>query len=416
MVSLWPFGGQDNSPGAFEKKLSSLATQILDHEERLIRLRTRGRRIKGLWTLYTLIAWVIYASILTLVVRLANANIYQIGVLAGSPFVVYVIRQSIKRYYEWRVHNVETSLETYREQQNETIEKLKAVTKYDSTQALLDKYTKTATATGAELAPPPPIPQGNGPNQPRTGSQPSTPPGTLRKRHGSAQKGHKGNAIGSSPSHQLQLEQRQNDRPGTPLLHEIPPHELPPPEAFPPGVLPPHMVMDGMPPAMGGLPMGGLPMGHFVPPPPEEPRQPQWYDRFLDVLLGEDEMSAKNRYALICANCRQVNGLAPPGTTNTEDVRYICGRCGAENGKPAVKELIGKVAEEQEEETATDAKTTRLKSKKKSKPGKGDRVVYEEEIDGSTDGEFRGSDSSGSGIEEAVVVKKKKGRPSKRKG
>ncbi|RVD85289.1 uncharacterized protein DFL_003615 [Arthrobotrys flagrans] len=413
MVSLWPFGGQDNSPDAFEKKLSSLATQILDHEKRLIRLRTRGRRIKGLWTLYTLIAWVIYTSILTLVVRLENANIYQIGVLGGSPFVVYVIRQSIKRYYEWRVHNVETSLETYREQQKETIEKLKAVTKYDSTQALLDKYTKTSTTTGAEPNSPP-IPQGNGPNQARTEPQPNTPPGTLRKRHGPAQRGQKGNTASPSPS-RLQTEQRHDDRPGTPLLHEIPPHELPPhefppPEGFAPGIFPPHM-MGGIPPVMGGIPMG-----QYMPPPPEEPRQPQWYDRFLDVLLGEDEMSAKNRYALICSNCRQVNGLAPPGTTNIEDVRYICGRCGAENGKPKVKELIGKVAEEQQQQETADAKTTRSKSKKKSKPAKGDRVVYQDGEDGTTDGEFRGSDSSGSGIEEAVVVKKRKGRPSRQKG
>ncbi|KAK6347806.1 hypothetical protein TWF718_005631 [Orbilia javanica] len=413
MVSLWPFGGQDNSPDAFEKKLSSLAAQILDHEKRLIRLRTRGRRIKGLWTLYTLIAWVIYASILTLVVRLENANIYQIGVLGGSPFVVYVIRQSIKRYYEWRVHNVDASLETYREQQKETIEKLKAVTKYDSTQALLDKYTKTATTTGAELNPPPVL-QGNGPNQARPGQQPNTPPGTLRKRHGSA---HKGNTASPSPN-RLQAERRHDDRPGTPLLNEIPPHEIlphefPPQEGFPPAIFPPHMV-GGVPPVMENIPMG-----QFMPPPPEEPRQPQWYDRFLDVLLGEDEMSAKNRYALICSNCRQVNGLAPPGTTNIEDVRYICGRCGAENGKPEVKELIGKLAEEQQQQE-TDAKTTRSKSKKKSKPAKGDKVVYKEEPEapeeGTTDGEFRGSDSSGSGIEETVVVKKKKGRPSKRKG
>lgn len=162
--------------------------------------------------------------------------------------------------------------------------------------------------------------------------------------------------------------------------------------------------------------MGGIPMGQYMPPPPEEPRQPQWYDRFLDVLLGEDEMSAKNRYALICSNCRQVNGLAPPGTTNIEDVRYICGRCGAENGKPKVKELIGKVAEEQQQQETADAKTTRSKSKKKSKPAKGDRVVYQDGEDGTTDGEFRGSDSSGSGIEEAVVVKKRKGRPSRQKG
>ncbi|KAF3916327.1 hypothetical protein ABW21_db0204401 [Orbilia brochopaga] len=87
MVSLWPWSGQDDSPGAFEKKLSSLATQILDHEKRLNTLRTRGRRLKALWTLYTIIAWVIYASILGLVVGFDHANVYQIAALGVSPFV-----------------------------------------------------------------------------------------------------------------------------------------------------------------------------------------------------------------------------------------------------------------------------------------------------------------------------------------
>ncbi|KAF3927523.1 hypothetical protein AA313_de0202358 [Arthrobotrys entomopaga] len=402
MVSLWPFGGQDNSPESFEKKLSSLATQIIDHEKRLSLLRTRGRRLKALWTLYTIIAWVIYASILALVVGIDHANMYQFAGLGLSPFLVYLVRQIIKRYYEWRVLNVETSLESLREQQKETIEKLKAVTKYDSTQALLDKYTKTAATTGAQ----PQGPQGphgnNGPNQPGMGSQPTTPQGTVRKRHPPAHKASRGNSVEPQNIHE------SSPGPPTPQL---------PPDAFLQG-LPPQAYV-GMPPGMGLPPMS--PMGQFAPPPPEEPRQPQWYDRFLDVLLGEDEMSAKNRFALICSNCRQVNGLAPPGTTNVEDIRYICGRCGAENGKPEVRDLIGKVAEEQGEKPGAQASKSK-KPKAKPKASGEDRVVYEDDdgfegvAEGVTDGEFRGTEDSGSSIEETVVVKKKKGRPSKRKG
>jgi len=67
---------------------------------------------------------------------------------------------------------------------------------------------------------------------------------------------------------------------------------------------------------------------------PEEAAAPKWYDRILDVLLGEDEMSAKARLALICKNCRMVNGLAPPGTRSLEEMeQWGCARCGTMNGK-----------------------------------------------------------------------------------
>lgn len=74
--------------------------------------------------------------------------------------------------------------------------------------------------------------------------------------------------------------------------------------------------------------------------------QVHWYDRILDSLLGEDETQAKNRFALICTECRLVNGQAPPGTRSMEDVgRWRCGGCHAWNGEEkrpvdAVSELV----------------------------------------------------------------------------
>ena len=53
---------------------------------------------------------------------------------------------------------------------------------------------------------------------------------------------------------------------------------------------------------------------------PEESTAPSWYDRLMDVIIGEDETSAKARYALICKNCRMVNGLAPPGTKDLAEM------------------------------------------------------------------------------------------------
>jgi hypothetical protein len=62
--------------------------------------------------------------------------------------------------------------------------------------------------------------------------------------------------------------------------------------------------------------------------------QSHWYDRILDALLGEDETQPKNRLALICSECRLVNGQAPPGARGLDDVgRWRCSSCHAWNGK-----------------------------------------------------------------------------------
>lgn len=55
-------------------------------------------------------------------------------------------------------------------------------------------------------------------------------------------------------------------------------------------------------------------------------------------MLGEDETAAKNRLALICTNCRLVNGQAPPGVRTLEEVgRWRCSDCGSWNGTDARK-------------------------------------------------------------------------------
>lgn len=66
------------------------------------------------------------------------------------------------------------------------------------------------------------------------------------------------------------------------------------------------------------------------------PYEPKWYDRILDLIVGEDEYSPKSRYALICSNCFAHNGLAQPGEL-PESVVYICPKCGMRNGKPKNK-------------------------------------------------------------------------------
>lgn len=82
----------------------------------------------------------------------------------------------------------------------------------------------------------------------------------------------------------------------------------------------------------------------------------KWYDRILDLVMGEDETSPKNRIVLICEHCRLVNGQAPPGCRRLEDVGlWRCFGCGGKNGVvdegvKAVREMESVVRREERKE------------------------------------------------------------------
>ena len=86
----------------------------------------------------------------------------------------------------------------------------------------------------------------------------------------------------------------------------------------------------------------------------------RWYDRLVDALLGEDETSPKNRIALICQQCRLVNGQAPPGVKSLDDIgRWRCGGCGTLNGEESTKKLVATI----EKELASEKEGSKVKRK-----------------------------------------------------
>lgn len=74
----------------------------------------------------------------------------------------------------------------------------------------------------------------------------------------------------------------------------------------------------------------------------------KWYDRLMDALLGEDESLPRNRIALICNQCRLVNGQAPPGVKSLEKLgKWRCGGCGTMNGEEVeVEKFVASIKEE----------------------------------------------------------------------
>lgn len=219
-------------------------------------------------------------------------------------------------YYDYRISNTQSYLESLYKERDATIEKLKAATKYNSTQQLLEKYGSSHPKSESPQGPKKKKPQEsrteNSPLQGRTNLPPPPTANIPRNRPQSpGQAGH--HQLPSTPSH------------GQPNLDQKP---LPPPPPFSPS----SPTAEFAPNAFAAAPQYG--------------GEPNWYDRILDVLLGEDETSPKNRIALICDNCRLVNGQAPPGKKTLEEIgRWRCGGCGSWNGKEnETKKLVRQIA------------------------------------------------------------------------
>lgn len=263
-------------------------------------------------------AYILAAAILILVTGLPNCSAVEYTGLAASPLLIYGVRTGLDAYFNYRLSSSQTYLNHLNKQRDDAITKLKEATKYNSTQQLLDKYG------------------------------------------------------GSTPTKSPQQKQKQQD---TPTKKPQPPSVRrtglpPPPTANIPGrQLPPSF--NPMTPPQQGAQFQPLPPQQQQPPQPQSDPQaefapnaftapaprhqepyassgPRWYDRILDVVLGDDETLPKNRIVLLCRSCRLVNGQAPPGTRSLEDLgAWRCKECHALNGQESeAKAMIREIAGE----------------------------------------------------------------------
>ncbi|KAL2005168.1 hypothetical protein VTN00DRAFT_3018 [Thermoascus crustaceus] len=338
MVSFWPWKGEDNSPASFEKALSSLSTRIAKTANRLDAHRQRSRRFKALWTLYTTFAYLLYSIILALVLGWQNWGVIEYAAVLGGPVVIYGVRLGAAKFFDYRISRTQHHLEDLHAQRDATIEKLKIATKYNSTQQLLEKYggesPKRTSPKGGEVPPEQRVPAGpGGPLPPPVGRTGLAPPPTANIRRP------------QTPQQQQPQQQQQQPLPSTPV-------RSPPPGSVPDGAPPPYpeQVPFPRPPSSVGEP-GFAP--NAFPSAAQYDDQPRWYDRLLDVLLGEDETLPKNRVALICRNCRLVNGQAPPGIKDLAELgRWRCGGCGAWNGEESeAKKVLANIRSQSQSST-----------------------------------------------------------------
>jgi endoplasmic reticulum junction formation protein lunapark len=326
MVSWWPFKGDDTSAAGFEKVLAKLSDQINRASAQNDSFRQKQRRYKVLWTLYSTFAYILVAAILTLVTGYQRWGAVEYSAVAGGPVVIYAIRTALDAYYNYRVSNAQAHLNDLYKQREKAIAKLKAATKYDSTQQLLDKY-----GGSPRKRQPSPKPQGKRKSEGGLSNQGTPQPPVQRT------------GFAPPPTANIQRPMTSPISPqGTPDAARRVSQGFPPPQA------------SAQPPQEG--PGEEFAPNAFARPPPpalnypaatQYSEGPKWYDRILDVVLGEDETQAKNRIALICQECRLVNGQAPPGARTLEDVgKWRCSSCNAWNGveseeKKILKQMSG---------------------------------------------------------------------------
>ncbi|KAK9418901.1 hypothetical protein SUNI508_07673 [Seiridium unicorne] len=322
MVSFWPWKGDDSSPASFEKSLSTLSKKIAATQLQLDQQYNASRRVKFLGTLYLSIAYLIYAIVLVLVVGRKNLSPLDWSGLAGGPVLIYVVRTLINAYFSFRVDKLEAKLKHLQSERAKTVQKLKEATKYDTTLELLEKY-------GGEK----PKPKRTKSGQHGEDGNEASQKGAHGKKGGRQSIG-TGGRINIPPPPTANIQ--KPSAPGTPQNQHRQEPSAPPTQS---------------PSVHRDLTAEFAPNAEDLPPSYHQYEfntgPPRWYDRVLDLMMGEDETAPKNRIVLICQNCRLVNGQAPPGAKSLSDVgQWKCMGCGTMNGemdegKKIIQEVLG---------------------------------------------------------------------------
>ncbi|RMZ71537.1 lunapark [Pyrenophora seminiperda CCB06] len=304
---------------SFERTLNTLTGKINRATARNDNQKQLSRRARVMWTLYAGFAYILAAVMLTLVTGWRNWGPIEGSIVAGGPVLIYGLRYALMSYFDYRIRNTELYLKKLNKERDATIERLKEATKYNSTQQLLEKY-------GASPKPKE-QPQGDSPGHKKPqGPQKSAPAPGPRT------------GVPPPPTANIQRPQT-HPRPTTP--QRAPTNASAQQGLAPPGLAPPVRFPSDESPAAEFAPnaFGTDLTKQYSATEPVTFTESHWYDRILDALLGEDETQAKNRFALICSECRLVNGQAPPGARTLEDVgRWRCGGCSAWNGKEKPRE------------------------------------------------------------------------------
>ena len=264
----------------YEKILSEIDEDIRGAEVRLREIRIRERSALIIWIVYSMLVYVAYVVGYWYFVYMSNEedgwDFMKIAPVFTGPFLIVIGYRFLALWYKRKETNETTQLEHLKAKQKLKVEELKKKTGYYTTKTLLERYDSSKGQVNQQNVP-------------------------------------------------VQSIQNAPVRPGQPINPNIRQRNVPNSQV--PGV----NGINGDLRSNGTL--GGEPRGDNAPRPiscdqnspnssnPITPIQKRWYDKLVDVIVGDDEQ----KYALICQNCYTWNGLAYPA--DFEDVQYYCKKC-----------------------------------------------------------------------------------------
>jgi len=263
------------------------------------------------------------------------------------PILSWFLKLIINVYYTRRVTTDDITLQQLILKQKSKIDELMRITNFYSTQALVNKYTKSLQEQKTEEPSPPKKPANNA-AQRRPQQTPPQQPQTPQRQQQIQQQQQM-----QQLQYQQQLQQRQQQ------LQQLQ-QKQPPPAQQDTLVSPPTS------PRVYTMP---VPKSSSVSPYPtlapaqvrKDPNRP-WYDKFVDYVIGD---VPEQMIPVICEKCAAPNGNA--AREETPFIQFVCKSCGhfndaqlqREGGKE--KETKAEKKEVPKEEKTTTTTTTETK-------------------------------------------------------
>lgn len=299
----------------YEEELPRLADQIKQYSAKLITVRASHRRWKGITVLTLLLAYIIELCYYVLLGSSSTSVVYNnhsklpvpsqwryVHVVAG-PVVAYLIYTTLSRALGWRERRLTAALGQLKQRHRSLINEYKKKINFDQIQKLVQEPNQ-------ELE--------NTPHNKRQPNARRQTPAPTASKPPNASNAQATTTTGAAPDAPPQSISGTNPAAGAPIstTSYLNTHA-------------PQNTLNGQ--FSNQLNQGGVLHGDIANFAPLPIYHSTWIDRVMDLILGENEQSPTQRYALICGNCHVHNGLAPFGKT-ADEMTYICPVCGTHNG------------------------------------------------------------------------------------
>ncbi|KAJ3109083.1 hypothetical protein HDU97_009201 [Phlyctochytrium planicorne] len=280
-ITKWLWRKEDDN---YEKILSDLDEKISKQEIRMAEIQIKERHILVVWLYYSIPIYTFYliGYFTFLKAEDDNLNVWLLKTvpLLLIPFLIYYGRKFIVVWFRAKKKIEAQLLENLRTQQKQKVEELKKKTGYYTTKGLIERY-----------------------------ESPTKPDPNMLAVPGSGQRGP---LSINTPQSQNQLRQRHASMPSPPTSAAF---EKPGPEG-------PNSPLPGGPQATTPLSQPGSPsLTQFGTP---NSGKKYWYDKVVEAIIGEE--GPQQKYALICQQCFEHNGLVLPEDYAT--AKFRCMKCG----------------------------------------------------------------------------------------